>query len=424
MSADNALIRLNLSRDSINEVSLAEAEVAQIHANIERIELNNQARVLASFQKEGVALRHFSPTNGYGYDDIGRDALDRVFAHALQSEDALVRPQITSGTHAIYLALSGLLTPGDIMLSVTGKPYDTLEEAIGISGTAPNSLSSQGVQYRQIDLNDKGEIDLDSVSKALCGRVRVIYIQRSRGYSWRNALAPDKVQPVAELAHHFSPQAVVVVDNCYGEFTCIDEPTVYGADILAGSLIKNPGGGLSPTGGYIAGKAELIDRIAQRMTVPGCGREVGSYIGGYGTFYQGLFLAPHTVAQSLKTAVLFARLFERRGMETLPGSSDMRSDIIQSLRFNTAEELIAFCRSIQSVSPVDSNAVPEPWNMPGYRHQVIMAAGAFVQGSSIELSADAPLVKPYTAYIQGGLTYGHGKIAAMHVLDSMKAFAQ
>lgn len=410
--------RLGVGEKSIAFVLDAEAGLAPAFARIEAIEANNAARVLQAFQKEGVGQRHFTPTTGYGYDDIGRDTLDMVFAHALECEDALVRPHFTSGTHAIFTALSGLLEPGDTMLSITGKPYDTLESAIGITGDEPGSLRRLGVKYKQVDLKDDA-INLNGALCALDESVRVIYVQRSRGYAWRNALLPEDMAPIFDALRNKNTTAYIVVDNCYGEFTRPHEPSYYGADVLIGSLIKNPGGGIAPTGGYIAGKQEAIHRIEGRLTVPGMGREVGSYAGSYMPFYQGLFLAPHTVAQSLKTAVLFAAVFEKAGLVSLPASDALRSDIVQALRFASADGLIAFCRSIQKAAPIDSFVTPEPWEMPGYQSKVIMAAGAFVQGSSIELSADGPILAPYTAYLQGGLTYSHGRIGAMLAVDDL-----
>jgi len=410
---------LKLDERAVQITLRAESELSEVFFRIEAIEAENQARVLSAFQEEKIALRHFSPTTGYGYGDDGRDALDRVFARALEAEDALVRPQLTSGTHAIFTALSGLLEPNDTLLSVTGKPYDTLEKAIGISGEEYGSLKRLGVNYKEIGLTEDNKIDIDAVLNTLDLSIKIVYVQRSRGYSWRNAILPEHMEPLFSAVHERAPQAIIVVDNCYGEFTRKHEPTFYGADIEIGSLIKNPGGGLAPTGGYIAGKAAYIERVAQRLTVPGMGREVGSYAGSYQPFYQGLFLAPHVTAQSVKTAALFAKVFELTGMETMPQSTAVRSDIVQALRFSSTEALIAFCQSIQKASPVDSFAVPEPWDMPGYTSQVIMAAGAFVQGASIELSADAPLVAPYTAYVQGGLTYAHGRIGAMYALDAL-----
>lgn len=410
---------LGVGDKSIAFVLDAEAGLAPHFARIEAVEAENAARVLAAFQRERVAQRHFAPTTGYGYDDIGRDTLDRVFAYALGCEDALVRPHFTSGTHAIFTALAGLLEPGDTLLSITGKPYDTLEDAIGITGEEPGSLRRQGVRYRQVDLAN-GALDLPAVLAALDDTVRVVYVQRSRGYAWRNALLPGEMGPVFDAVRKKNTTAYIVVDNCYGEFTQPQEPSAFGADILIGSLIKNPGGGIAPTGGYIAGKKEAVARIAGRLTVPGMGREVGSYAASYAPFYQGLFLAPHTVAQSLKTAVLFAGVFERAGLVSMPASGAERSDIVQALRFARPQSLVAFCRGIQRAAPVDSFVTPEPWDMPGYQSQVIMAAGAFVQGSSIELSADGPLQPPYTAYVQGGLTYAHGRMGAMFAVEALR----
>lgn len=408
------------SAQAIQAVLHAERELSDVFLGIDAIEAENQWKVLHAFQEEGVAQRHFAPTTGYGYDDIGRDTLERLFARSLNAEDALVRPQIVNGTHALYLTLSGLLRPGEMLLCITGKPYDTLHKAIGMQGEAgPGSLAEFGVHYREIKLLDD-EIDLPRVLEALQDkRIRVVYAQRSRGYAWREAITLPVFEQVFAQIKRARPDVVIAVDNCYGEFTCTTEPTAVGADIIAGSLIKNPGGGLAPTGGYIAGKAELVERIGHRLTVPGMGREVGSYAASYAPFYQGLFLAPHTTAQSLKTAVLFAHAFENAGMTTMPTSDATRSDIIQSLRLPDKETLVAFCQSIQKAAPVDSFALPEPWDMPGYNHQVVMAAGTFVQGASIELSADAPIREPYIAYVQGGLTLAHGRLGAMLAMDAL-----
>lgn len=406
---------------AVRAVLEAEAQLAPVFARIEATEAKNQWKVLCAFQQEGVAQRHFAPTTGYGYDDIGRDTLDRVFAHAMGAQDALVRPQIANGTHALYLMLSGILRPGDTLLCVTGTPYDTLEQAIGSGeGEGFGSLREFGVRFRSIPLRNDA-VDLMQTASALRSdaSIRVVYAQRSRGYAWREALTVEALEEAFCAIKSLRPDAVTAVDNCYGEFTQAREPVSAGADIMAGSLIKNPGGGIAPTGGYIAGKHTLVERAAHRLTVPGIGREVGSYAGSYQPFYQGLFLAPHVTAQSLKTAALFARVFENAGMVTMPKSDAVRSDIIQSLRLKSREALIAFCQSIQRAAPVDSQAVPEPWAMPGYSDPVIMAAGTFVQGASIELSADAPVRPPYTAYIQGALTYAHGRLAAMLALDAL-----
>jgi cystathionine beta-lyase family protein involved in aluminum resistance len=383
------------------------------------IEMANQQRVLEAFWQERVSARHFAPTNGYGYDDTGRDTLDRVFAHALQAQCALVRPQFVNGTHAIFTALAALVEPGDEILSITGLPYDTLLEAIGVRGDAPNSLKRLGVSFRSLDLLPDGSIDLEQMQQLDPTRIRIVFAQRSRGYAWREAISMATLSEAFALAKTLFPQASILVDNCYGEFVESQEPTANGADLIAGSLIKNPGGGLAPTGGYIAGKAELVERAAFRLTVPGMGGEVGSYAGDYRPFYQGLFLAPHVTAQCVKGAALFARVFEALNLETMPRGDAVRSDIIQAVRFPDADSLVAFCRSIQKAAPVDSYVSPEPWDMPGYEDQVVMAAGTFVQGATTELSADGPIRAPYTAYVQGALTYAHARIAAMLACDTL-----
>ncbi len=398
----------------------AEARCQGAFARIEDIELEGTRRVLEAFQSHQVSARHFAPTTGYGYGDVGRDTLERVFAQVFGTQAALVRPQITSGTHALALCLFGLLRPGDHLLYATGAPYDTLEEVIGIRGPAPGSLGEMGVAYSQVELTAQGQMDLPAIRAAMRPNTRLVALQRSRGYSTRRSLLPQEVEPLSRMLKGEFPQAALMVDNCYGEFVCPTEPSHHGADVCVGSLIKNPGGGLAPTGGYLAGREELIERISYRLTAPGIGREVGSYAGSYQPFYQGLFLAPHVVAQALKTAVLAAALLEGLGMKTSPGVEDTRSDIIQALEFGTPERVIAFCQGIQAASPVDSMALPEPWDMPGYQHQVIMAAGTFVAGASIELSADAPIREPYAVYLQGGLSYSHGKLALTLALEDMK----
>lgn len=398
----------------------AENRCREAFARIEEIELEGTRRVLEAFQNHHLSARHFAPTTGYGYDDIGRDTLESIFAQVFGTEAALVRPQIVSGTHSLALCLFGVLRPGDHLLSVTGTPYDTLEGVIGISGCAPGSLREMGVEYTQVELTPEGQLDLPAIRAAMKPNTRLVALQRSRGYASRRSLMPWEVEPLSQLLKREFPEALLMVDNCYGEFVCMDEPTHYGADLCVGSLIKNPGGGLAPTGGYIAGFEKWIERISYRLTAPGIGREVGSYSGGYQPFYQGLFMAPHVVAQALKTATLAAALLERMGMKTTPGVDDLRSDIIQALELGTPERLIAFCRGIQAASPIDSMAMPEPWDMPGYQHQVIMAAGTFVGGASIELSADAPLREPYTVYLQGSLSYSHGKLALGRTLEAMR----
>lgn len=387
----------------------AQEDCAGRFAQLERIESENFERVLAAMQAQRVGVQHFQATTGYGYDDIGRDALERVFAQAFGAQDALVRPQFVSGTHALAVCLFGLLRPGDQLLSAVGMPYDTMDEVIGISKASDGSLAEMGVGYAQVELTGAGEIDLPAVCDAITDRTRVVMIQRSRGYAWRPALTVGQIGEAARAIHARKPDAIVMVDNCYGEFVDVQEPTHVGADVMVGSLIKNAGGGLAPTGGYIAGRNDLIERIACRLTSPGIGREVGSYAYGYQPFYQGFFFAPHVVCQAVKTAVLAAAVFSRLGFTVHPGVDDARSDIIQALRLETPERLIAFCEGIQMASPVDSFALPEPWAMPGYQDQVIMAAGTFVSGASIELSADAPMREPFAVYMQGGLTLSHGR---------------
>ena len=378
----------------------------------------NQLKVLKAMQDCRVSEACLLGTTGYGYNDIGRDTLEAVYASLFHTEAALVRPQITCGTHALALALMSNLRPGDELLSPVGKPYDTLEEVIGIRESR-GSLKEYGISYRQVDLKEDGSFDWEGIRNAIHPNTKLATIQRSKGYQTRPTLSVEQIGELIAFLKSIKPDIICMVDNCYGEFTDVVEPLCAGADIIAGSLIKNPGGGIAPTGGYIAGKAKYIQRIENLLTVPGMGREVGSYAASYRPFYQGLYMAPHTTAQALKGAALFARVFEMLGMETMPSSNAKRSDIVQAVRFEEADGLISFCRSIQSASPVDSAAVPEPWDMPGYTSQVIMAAGAFVQGSSIELSADAPIRKPYTAYVQGGLTYEHCSLAAMLVLTDL-----
>ena len=398
-------------------VLAAEKQIQPMFSDIREICQHNQIKVLRAFQQEQIGLRHFTPTTGYGYDDIGRDALDRTFALALGCEDALVRPQFASGTHAIATAMFGLTKPGDHILSVTGKPYDTLEEAIGIRGNQFGSLISQGREYNHVELTAEKAIDIDTVLQKIKSNTALVFIQRSRGYSWRNALSVSAIDNVISLIKQQNSDICVLVDNCYGEFAEMFEPTR--ADVLAGSLIKNPGGGLAPTGGYIAGRHILVDRIANRLTSPGIGREVGSYAASYSPFFQGLFMAPHIVGEALKGSILIAVIFEKLGFNTMPNSKDSRSDIIQAVELNNAARLLSFCRAVQKASPIDSHVVPEPWDMPGYNEQVIMAAGTFVQGASIELSADAPLKPPYIVYFQGGLTYEHTKYSTVCILTEM-----
>ncbi|MDD6050514.1 MAG: methionine gamma-lyase family protein [Clostridiales bacterium] len=401
-------------------IASAEAALKEQFARIDAIEEAGTRRVLKAYQEHMVAYRHFAPTTGYGYDDVGRDTLERIFADLFGTEAAIVRPQIASGTHAISLCLFGLTLPGDHILSATGTPYDTLEGIIGWGeGDAPvGSLREMGVSYSQVAMKD-GRIDVDAVDAAITPKTKLVIAQRSRGYDWRPSLMPEDFAALAEMLHRKHPGVRLMVDNCYGEFVCEKEPSHYGADVCVGSLIKNPGGGIAPTGGYVVGKKDAIERISYRLTAPGIGLEVGSYAASYQPFYQGLFMAPHTVAQAIKTACLAARVFEDLGMVTTPASCEPRADIIQAIQMRTPERLIAFCQGIQMASPIDSMALPEPWDMPGYTDQVIMAAGTFIAGASVELSADAPMREPYTAYMQGGLTYAHGRIAIAQALSRM-----
>ena len=396
----------------------AESDLQGVFSKIDAIELANTAKVLDALRDEQVSYRHFAPTTGYGYDDIGRDTLSRVYAKVLGTEAALVRPQIASGTHALALTMQGVLRPGDVLLCASGRPYDTLEEVIGLTGEQGNgSLIEYGVEYRECPLTDDGEIDIDRVISMIDDRVRLVHIQRSRGYAWRPALTVEQINKAVDAVHAASERAVVMLDNCYGEFCQTEEPR---ADLIAGSLIKNPGGGIAPTGGYIAGRSDLVDLVAYRMTSPGIGSEVGSYAASYQPFYQGLFMAPHVTAQAVKTSALAARVFGEMGYAVEPAFDAERNDIIQAIRFEDPDKLITFVRAIQAVSPVDSYVTPEPWEMPGYQDPVIMAAGTFVAGASIELSADAPIRAPYIGYLQGGLTYAHGKLAIRLAAEEMQ----
>ena len=397
----------------------AEEELKDSFAQIDRVEMIRTKQVLDVFQAENVSYRHFAPSTGYGYDDIGRDTLERIYAGIFHTEAALMRPHVASGTAALSLTLFGLTKPGEKIVSATGMPYDTL---LGVIGTGncnqPGSLKEMGVEFESVELKN-GRIDVQSVENAITDHTTLVIAQRSRGYAWRPSLFPEAFEELADMIHSRHPGVTLMVDNCYGEFVCKDEPTDHGADICVGSLIKNPGGGIAPTGGYIVGSLEKVERIAGRLTAPGLGRELGSYAASYRPFYQGLFMAPHTVAQALKTALLASRLFDNLGFETSPSSTETRADIIQAIKMQTPERLVAFCQGIQTASPVDSMAMPEPWDMPGYDDQVVMAAGTFVAGASIELSADGPIRPPYTAFMQGGLTYSHGRIALSEALRRM-----
>lgn len=378
----------------------------------------NQLKVLDAFSSNKVSAECLSGTTGYGYNDIGRDTLEAVFAHVFQTEDALVRPQITCGTHALSLTLSGILRPGDELLSPVGKPYDTLEEIIGIRESV-GSLKEYGVTYKQVDLKEDFSFDYENIKKALSDKTKLVTIQRSRGYAIRPSFHVEKIAELIRFIKDIKPDVYVMVDNCYGEFTDRIEPTQVGADLLVGSLIKNPGGGLAPIGGYICGKKELIEKVAARLNAPGLGREVGASLSVLRSFYQGLFLAPTVTVSALKGAIFAAKLYESLGYHTYPKADESRADIIQAVTLGSKEALLAFCKGIQQAAPIDSHVTPIPWDMPGYGAPVIMAAGAFVGGASIELSADAPLREPYNVYFQGGLTWPHVKFGIMKSLQCL-----
>ena len=410
-----------ISDKTLKLVSEAEESIKEQFNHIENICEINQLRVMKAFADNRVSDSHFVATTGYGYDDLGRDTLDRVYADIMGAEDALVRHNFISGTHTISTALFAVLRPNDILVSITGKPYDTLEEVIGIQGEAGNgSLKDFGVKYVQIDLKHDGTPDLEQIKFTLTHmNVKAVTIQRSKGYGWRPTYSAKDIGALIEFVKEISPETICIVDNCYGEFVETEEPTAYGADLIAGSLIKNPGGGLAPTGGYIAGKQKYVELCAYRLTSVGIGKEAGASLGFNRQMYQGLFMAPHVVSQALKAAVLCSAVFEKLGFEVDPKPNEIRHDIIQSIKFGDPDKVTAFCQGIQKGAPVDSFVTPEPWDMPGYSSQVIMAAGAFVQGASIELSADAPIKPPYIAYMQGGLTDESAKLGIMVAADKM-----
>ena len=396
-----------------------EIRLAPRFAEIDEVSMKCTERVMEAFQEFKVSDSCFAGTTGYGYDDLGRETLDKVWARVFGAESALVRIGFVNGTHAIASAIFAALRPGDTLMSTMGAPYDTLRTAIGISGDAFGSLRFYGVGYHQVNTLD-GAPDMASIRRAAEGlQPAAALIQRSRGYDARRALTVDEIGEIVRTIKSVSPDTVCIVDNCYGEFTDVIEPTMVGADLIAGSLIKNPGGGLAPTGGYIAGREDLVSNAANLLTVPGIGGECGSTLGNNRALFQGLFMAPHTTAQALKTAALCAAMLEELGFKTEPGAMEKRSDIIQTITLETPENLKRFCKGIQSGSPVDSYVTPEPWAMPGYEDEVIMAAGAFIQGSSIELSCDGPMREPYFAFLQGGLTYESGKLGIMNAIAEM-----
>ncbi|WP_035290388.1 methionine gamma-lyase family protein [Clostridium sp. KNHs214] len=414
----------NISDNVIELYEKSLKDVEDIFKELDSIREFNQIKVLNALQEERISESHFTNSTGYGYGDMGRDSLDKVYARIFNTEAALVRPHFVNGTHAIATALFGNLRPDDTMLSICGTPYDTLHGIIGINKEENiGSLRNYGVKYRQIDLMEDGRVNLNEVEKILKEdkSIKLVHIQRSTGYGWRKALSIDDIEEIINCVKSVKKDAICFVDNCYGEFIDIKEPTDVGADLVAGSLIKNIGGGIAPTGGYVAGKREYVQQAAFRLTTPGIGGECGSTFGVVRLFYQGLFLAPHISIEALKGAILCARIMELAGFEVLPKFDDKRSDIIQAIKFNDKDKLINFCKGIQKGSPIDSFVECEPWDMPGYDDQVIMAAGAFVQGASIELSADAPIREPYIAYLQGGLTFEHVKIAILIALSKVLA---
>ena len=397
----------------------AEEEIRPQFERIDRIAMLNTRKVMTAFQDSKVSDSCFAGTTGYGYDDLGREVLDKVYAQVFCTEAALVRIGFVNGTHALSAALFGILKPGDTLLSVTGHPYDTLRNAIGIEGDCHGSLKFYGINYKQVDLKN-GEADLEAIKAALSDRsIAAVLIQRSRGYENRKALSAEEIGEICSAVKSISPNVTVMVDNCYGEFTGEHEPTEYGVDIMAGSLIKNPGGGLAPTGGYIVGRKDLVENAAMRLTTPGIGGECGASLGNNRLLFQGFFMAPHIVAQAIKTVTFCSAMMKKIGFESSPAPDEARNDIIQMVTLKNAENMQKFCRGVQAGAPVDSYVTPEPWQMPGYNVPVIMAAGAFVQGSSIELSADGPMREPYTLYVQGGITYESGKLGIMMAVNEM-----
>ncbi len=413
------LEQLGVSRETLLFCEKQEKALAERFSEIDRNAETAQWKVLEAFQHFGVAERHFIGSTGYGYNDDGRDTLEKIYARVFSGEDALVRPQIISGTHALSLTLSGVLRPGDELLFAVGLPYDTLQ---GVAGLRPEigSLAEYGVVSKVAELDASGHPDLSAIAALIGPKTRMVEIQRSRGYASRPTLSTEEIGEIIRTVRSVKPDAVIMVDNCYGEFTQETEPGDFGADLTVGSLIKNPGGGLAPIGGYVVGRSDLIASVAARLTAPGIGKEAGATLSVLRSFYQGLFFAPTVTASALRTAVFAARVFEELGFTVRPGSAEPRYDIVQAVECGSPEGLKAFCLGIQEAAPVDSYVTPEPWDMPGYDTPVIMAAGSFMSGASIELSADGPMKPPYTAYFQGGLTWAHGKLGIMRAVEEMK----
>jgi cystathionine beta-lyase family protein involved in aluminum resistance len=404
---------------SLQIIRDAEKNLAVRFEELEENAYRNQAKVLTAFKKYHLRDSHFNPSSGYGYGDIGRERLEDIYAEAFKGEDALVRSQIVSGTHAISSCLFAILRPGDHLLSISGRPYDTLANIIGQDNNIPDTLVDRGIYYEEVKLNQNGHPDYEAISAAVNKNTTMVLIQRSRGYSLRSALSIEEIAKMVRLVREKNSSTIIMVDNCYGEFVELQEPLECGADIMAGSLIKNPGGGLAPSGGYITGKRELVERVAYHLTAPGLGKEMGAFLINKRNFFQGLFLAPHVVLQALKSAVLLAYVFEQYGYQVSPRWDEARADIVQAILLNNPDEVLQFCQLVQSNSPVDSDLTLEFGEMPGYSDKIVMAAGTFVQGSSIELSCDAPLRKPYAVYMQGGLTYEHSRFVIKELIDNL-----
>jgi len=400
-------------------IKQAEESLIEVYRGLDEIELANTKKVLEAFQTYKISEAHLNGTTGYGYGDLGRDTIENIFATIFKAEDAIVRSQFISGTHTISTTLFGILRPGDTVLSINGKPYDTLDEVIGIEEN-PSSLKAFGIHYEQVEMKD-GKFDLEKIKERVAKNdIKLIISQRSRGYLYRDAFTIEQLEEVFKTIREVNQTAIIMVDNCYGEFVEEKEPLEAGADVIVGSLIKNAGGGIAQTGGYIAGKKEIIELISDRYSAPGLGKEGGASFGHNRQILQGIFMAPHTVNQSLKTAVFAAYMLEKLGYEVSPKYNEKRSDIVQMIKFQDPEKLIRFCQGIQAASPVDSHVVPQPWDMPGYTDQVIMASGAFTAGSSIEISCDGPIRPPYVAYLQGGLTYSSGKLAIISAIENLQ----
>ena len=417
----NALAELfKIDTDIVSKAKETEDTIKEVFGRIEVVKEYNQYKVLKAMQEARLSDQHFQWNTGYGYNDSGREKLEEVYAKIFKAEDAIVRPTIVNGTHALTLCLSGILHPGDELVSVTGKPYDTLDELVGIRGDYPGSLKKHGITYKQVDFLEDGRVDFSGISEAVGKATKMVYIQRSTGYAFRKAINIATIKQIIDQVRSIKPDIVCMIDNCYGEFLETKEPVEVGADLIAGSLIKNPGGGLALAGGYIVGRRDLIEEVSYRMTSPGIGKECGLTFGQTRSMFHGLFIAPNVVSEAMKGAIFCSKLFETEGYEVKPRFDEVRSDIIQAIQLKSEDKVVAFCRGVQAAAPVDSYVKPEPWAMPGYDSPVIMAAGAFVQGSSIELSADAPIRPPYNVYFQGGLTYEHSKLGALMALQYIR----